>query len=418
MRGVVALLVVGSTGCQLVFELEIPPCSTKARALVDSLDVDTVLWDEIQTTNTINYDAGGVHLVMTVPETTSIRHTLLYDLRESSFAVEVDPTVTLDVNDQISFLLSAPDFDQNTNAGHALQIVRKNTKLVASYFEDGALNEIDALDFDPTAHQIWQVSRHQETTSWAVASAGAEPVVFQTFDLPWATFLAPHLIGTRDLASTSPFTATFRNLNAGAEPDEVCGAEQLIDRFDNDEIDRDTWGRSGAAFEVGCQFGADGGDLAVTFETAGTVSDVCSLGSSGIYDLRSHTFTIEVDANLVASERVTVQIEMPGAANTANFLLANGKLNAITEVNGVDTPARMADYDPTAHRFWRFAGSIGADGRDQLEWSVSDTGRDDDFDFFASAGTIDRLDRVRFNVVVVGDGAETPETRVRFPRVN
>lgn len=418
LLAVVAMLL---AGCQLVFKLEEPPpvlCTTKARALVDGLTTDTPFWDE-STTNPVTYDTGGVHLVMDSAESSFTRQNVFYDLRQSSFSVEVDPDVMLGTGDLIAFSLLAPDFDFANNTGHVVEILRRNGKLIASYFENGDQNEIDMLDFDPAVHQRWQISRRGDTTSWAVGPVDGEPVVIQTFDLPWATFLAPQLGSFRSDAANPPFTTTFRNLNGGAEaePEEVCGGEQLIDTFDATDIDRDTWGRSGTAFEVGCTFGIDGGDLAVTFETAGAARDVCSMGSSGVYDLISHTFTIEVDAVLPSSEIIVVQVEMPGV-NTANFRLQNGKLSAVTEVDGVDTPARTADYDPTAHRFWRFAGSIGDDGRDQLEWQVSATGKPDDFAFFASAGTVDKLDRVRFTLSIAGDGNESPETRVRFPRVN
>ncbi len=305
MRGLLALLATGSTGCQVLFPLEEPPpvpCTTKARALVDNLEAGPPVWDEFPMGNLISYDAGGVHLAMGAGGTTFIRHSVLYDLRQSTFSIEVDPNVTLGFDDEINFSLLAADFDGGGTKGHAVTFIRRNGKLIANYFEEGAENDIKLLDFDPIAHRTWQISRDRDTTSWAVVGADGKPVVVQTFDLPWATFLAPQLVAAR--ADTSSFTATFRNLNAGVEPDEVCGAEQLIDRFEGVDIDRDTWGRSGARFESGCRFGVDGGDLAVTFELDGAVSDSCSFGSSGVYDLVNHTFTVEVDATLPSMERV------------------------------------------------------------------------------------------------------------------
>ncbi|MBA2539914.1 MAG: hypothetical protein H0V17_09795, partial [Deltaproteobacteria bacterium] len=303
------------------------------------------------------------------------------------------------------------------NMGHSIRIGRQGGMMVAQFSEDGMVNTANTVPYDSAIHATWKIARSGDTTTWSTISEQGVETTLATSQFDWTNYMLPLLFAQRASDSTVEFTAIFRDFNGGSSAmlDPVCPADSLVDSFDT--LDRVTWGRSGGAFyETGCRFESRDGNLIVALETGGVGPDSCSYGTSGIYDLLDHEITVEVEATLAATERVAVAVETIDQ-NAGTFVIQSGELRAVTRVGNNELQVRTLSYDPVAHRFLRFTAASN-NGLEELEWQTSATGEPASFVFFARAGSLKNLDRVRFNLAANGYNDESPDTVIKFHGVN
>jgi hypothetical protein len=408
-------------GCDLVFELndpipddagvdapggELPPlpagCSPMSLLADDFQDNDLHPWWTKDDPDNKVVVPGLLVMDLTTAGNARVESRAFFDLREQSFTVRYQQTGGIIDQDLVAVEL------RSEIAGRKVTFEIDGQFLHARRYEGGTQFAVSSTNYDPSTLRFLRISNTSDATRWEYSSDGKDyERLGDVSSLP-LSFVRPVFS-----ASGEGYVVELDDVNAPGGSGQACPADALVDDFNSGMV-RPEWANQ---VQIGCTLEVVNGELVGTFTDMG--GNACLLGTSTLFDLRDHPFTVQVPRALLdGGSTQTASIEVtpldtfgPSSPDGqhARFVINGGQLRA--ENTAQAAPYASTSYDSTTPIWLRI---VHADG--QLRWQISPDGIT--FEDFAMTTDFNLLsmDRVLIRLGI-SLGGETPGVAV-FDNVN
>ncbi len=246
----------------------------------------------------------------------------------------------------------------------------EDTQLQMARDDQGAVQTIEILTFDPVAHRWWQLRDNAGTFEWRTSPDGnnwtAQP---KTLTAAEVTLGEPVVVEVHVSADPGG-TVVFELGGINPSTSELwCAAATAVDDFD-DQKRGPLWSPTNNG-ELECTMSEDAqGHLRVDYQAGDT--GICRYLSGPAFDLTASTVTVQlVDPPNEADNDMAVFALERDYDNLVEMRLTGGTITLSKRAKGIDSKILEVPFDAMAHGWWRISqqGSslhfqVASDGKD------------------------------------------------------
>jgi len=246
----------------------------------------------------------------------------------------------------------------------------EETTLQMSRADQGTVQFIESLTFDPVAHRWWQLRDNAGTFEWRTSPGGvnwtAQPKTLTAAEVTLGEPVVVELHVSADPGGSVVFELGGVNPST-SQP--WCAAATATDDFD-DQKRGPLWSGTDNS-ELDCTMSEDAqGQLRVDYQPADT--GICRYRSGPAFDLTDSAATVQlVDPPDETDNDVAVFALERDYDNWVNMRLTGGTITLSKRANGIDSMILNLPYDAMAHRWWRISEQSSS-----LHFQASSDGKD------------------------------------------
>lgn len=356
-------------------------CGTLSMAANDfstDIDFDDFDWDshwDFFETNSGYLSTRDGQLVMEIPSSDSDVGAEFSS--EKIFAI-AGATTTIEIVERNSQPGTGVYFVITDIEGDHVELYEEAGLLYVVYHSSTEETVLDSRPFDSETHRFWRMREQGGVVHFETSPDGSRFVEHATTELREVGAWVSVLIGIWQWNTTTDTTRfVVDNLNNDGADIPFCPISYIQDDFD-DGTRSDDWE---LVRDGDCQgYELDG---RLVFQFPDNESSECYYASRTRYDLRQSTISVEAPLRDIAGLEQCLKLKMPNG-DDIEFELWDGRLAGEASIDGNTIQTFTAQFDPVAHRYWRFRGAgdtvFWEVSPDRQEWQVQGSYQAPEFD--------------------------------------